>query len=569
MGGDRQKILKRLSDALRTGIRDSGIKKAILALFNIIEQDAETIRKLKEEVQELRDEVNLLKGEQGKPDIKPGKSKDKPENDEGSGEENKDISSEKERRTRNSGSGKRKGRKKKDRIKIDRKEMRKIDKSLLPPDAVFKGFAEVTVQDLIITTDNVLFRKEVYYSPSENKTYTAEVPAGYEGGYGPHIKATTLTLKNVCNMSEPKILEFLRNSKIFISAGTVSNMLIKKKEVFHEEKEQLYEAGLNATEYQQIDDTSARMNGENYYTQIMCNPYYTAYFTNEHKNRLTVLEVLRTGAENGGQGLRYLFNDEAFELFKQLRVSKKTIHELWVLKDGKDFSKDQIEQLLSEHLPYLKQGVRNHILEATAIAWYHQQQGYPVIQILLCDDAPQYKLLTEELALCWIHDGRHYKRLSAVVPHNVEILREFRDRYWEYYRNLLAYKKAPSEELGVSLSAEFDILFSTKTAYAALDERISKTKGKKSNLLMVLKYPEIPLHNNASELAARQQVRKRDVSLHTMVEDGKKANDTFLSIVETCKKLEINCYDYFLDRIKRLFEIPPLGEIIAASAAQQ
>ena len=34
----------------------------------------------------------------------------------------------------------------------------------------------------------------------------------------------------------------------------------------------------------------------------------------------------------------------------------------------------------------------------------------------MCDNAPQFKLLTEELTLCWIHDGRHYKKLNPVVP---------------------------------------------------------------------------------------------------------------------------------------------------------
>jgi len=568
MGGEREEIFKKLTEVLKAGIRDEGVREAILALFNIIEQDAETIRQLREEIQRLRDENNRLKGEQGKPKIRPGKPKDGSEKRGGNEGKKKDISSEKERREGKRSSGRKRG-KKKDQIKIDRTQICEVDKDLLPPDAVFNGYAESTVQDLKITTDNVLFRKEVYYSPSEKKTYTAEVPAGYEGEYGPYIKATALILKNVCNMSGVKILEFFHSCKIIISSGTASNMLIKDKGVFHEEKKQLYEAGLTATTYQQIDDTSARVNGENYYTQIVCNPYYTAYFTCEHKNRLTVLEILRTGEENGGQGLRYLLNDEAFELLKQLRVSKKIIDELSVLKSEKECSKEEIEELLLEHLPSLKERARNHILEATAIASYHQEEDYPVIRILLSDDAPQYKLLTENLALCWVHDGRHYKKLSPVVLYNVGMLEEFRDRYWEYYRKLLAYKEAPSEELAVSLSAEFDILFSTNTGYEVLDGRISKTKAKKGSLLLVLKFPELPLHNNASELGARQQARKRDVSLHTMVADGTKANDTFLSIVETCKKLEINCYDYFLDRIQRLFTIPPLARIIAESASQQ
>lgn len=43
-------------------------------------------------------------------------------------------------------------------------------------------------------------------------------------------------------------------------------------------------------------------------------------------------------------------------------------------------------------------------------------------------------------------------------------------------------------------------------------------------------------------------------------------SDTFLTIVETCKKLGINCYDYFLDRIRGLSAIPPLAEIISAKS---
>jgi len=58
---------------------------------------------------------------------------------------------------------------------------------------------------------------------------------------------------------------------------------------------------------------------------------------------------------------------------------------------------------------------------------------------------------------------------------------------------------------------------------------------------MTLKHPEVPLHNNESELGARAQVRRRDVSLHTMTEDGTKANDTFLTIVEAAKKLDVLC----------------------------
>jgi hypothetical protein len=66
-----------------------------------------------------------------------------------------------------------------------------------------------------------------------------------------------------------------------------------------------------------------------------------------------------------------------------------------------------------------------------------------------------------------------------------------------------------------------------------LNDRIEKTKEKKFELLLVMKYPEIPLHNNDAELGARAQVRKRDVSLHTITEEGTKASDSFSTIVQT------------------------------------
>ena len=91
-----------------------------------------------------------------------------------------------------------------------------------------------------------------------------------------------------------------------------------------------------------------------------------------------------------------------------------------------------------------------------------------------------------------------------------------------------------------ALASEFDDLFATRTEYKALNDRIEMTEGKKEALLKVLKYPELPLHNNASELGARAQKRRQDVSLHTKSEEGAKARDTFMTIVETAKKLGVN-----------------------------
>ena len=47
-----------------------------------------------------------------------------------------------------------------------------------------------------------------------------------------------------------------------------------------------------------------------------------------------------------------------------------------------------------------------------------------------------------------------------------------------------------------------------------------------------------------------------------MTKEGTKANDTFLTIVETCRKLRVNCFDYIYDRITKTFNMKSLSELI-------
>ena len=128
---------------------------------------------------------------------------------------------------------------------------------------------------------------------------------------------------------------------------------------------------------------------------------------------------------------------------------------------------------------------------------------------MLADDAPQFKLITRLLALCWVHDGRHYKKLKPFVPIHQRALSDFQIRYWGYYTELLKYKREPTPEKKTVLEKEFDEIFSSSTGYEDLDDRIAKTLAKKTELLLVLDNPQLPLHNNASELAARVQARAR------------------------------------------------------------
>jgi hypothetical protein len=431
----------------------------------------------------------------------------------------------------------------------------KLDRAQLPPDAEFKGYEDVVVQDLRIGTDNVKFRKEKYYSASTGKSYLAPLPQGYAGEFGPNLKSLCLLFAHLCNMTEPKIADLLENVGILISDGQISNLLSRSQEPFQQEKEAIVEAGLNSSRWQHIDDTGTRVDGENRHCQILCNPLYTAYFTTARKDRLTILDVLRNGRER-----TFRINDEALGLVGQFGLSQRVQKAVRQLPFHQDWSESELNRRLADQIPDLGEAAHERIVEAAAIAAYHAEAGH--VRLLLCDDAKQFKLVADELALCWIHDGRHYQTLDPCVAQHGQWLDEFRKRYWDYYKELRAYRQAPTLEQATQLRDQFDELFSTVTGYEALDQRIAKTKANKVYLLMVLDHPEIPLHNNAAELGARTRVRKRVVSYGPRSEQGAKAWDTMETLLGTAKKLGVNFFHYICDRVSGAKKMMSLAELI-------
>ncbi|MBI4674109.1 MAG: transposase [Chloroflexi bacterium] len=397
-------------------------RQAIIHLLNLIEDLTADLREAQAESQRLRDENNRLKGEQGKPTVKPNQkpAASKPTN----------HSSERERRKPQEW---KKG-SKVDQIHVDREQVIPIDPAVLPPDAEFKGHEPVIVQDLLLRTDNVRFLKEKYYSPAQSKTYLAELPKGYAGEFGPGLKATVLVWYYGMNTSEPKILEFLQHVGIRISEGQLSNLLIQKQEAFHQDKDALYEAGLRASPYQHIDDTATRVNGVNHHCHVVGNPLYTAYFTTAKKDRLTVLDVLRNNAPRV-----YRLNAPAYAWLESFDVPASIVTQLRTLPQEQDLNETEFVRHLDQSLPQVGPQQRKHILEAAAVAAYQQQTIWPVVDTLACDDAGQFKGLTEHLSLCWIHDGRHYKKLAPAVALHRQQLDTFQEQYWTFYHKLLDY----------------------------------------------------------------------------------------------------------------------------------
>lgn len=399
---------------------------------------------LTEENQRLRDENNRLKGEQGKPTFKPKKQVPV-------------LSSEKERHETKAHHKARK----QSQVKINRIEIVKVDRQQLPSDAQFKGYEEVIVQNVAFCTENITFRKEKYSSKSQKRTYLAPLPTGYHGQFGPKVKAWVLTLYYADGMSEPKILDLLHTVGMHISAGQLCDLLIKNQDQFHAERAQIVRAGLASTHWHHLDSTGTTVNGINQQCHILCNPWYTAYCTLPSKDRLTLLRVLQGGAD-----LVFQMNELALDLLASLGVSEKWRRILpTLLPHEQTYTETQIDEVLWMHLPKCGTNLCTRIKEALAIATYRTQIAYPVVKLLLCDDAPQFNWLTAELALCWIHEYRHYKKLTPHFLAHLELLKQFAKDFWEFYRDLLAYREHPCEDQANLLRNAFDHLFGQPSGY--------------------------------------------------------------------------------------------------------
>ena len=556
---DVREILKR-TEAQLSGVLDPVAEAAVHKLLNLVERLVADQQALVQEVERLRQQLEQKKKAKTSGASNPsGPPPTKTDSD---------HSSERHRREREPKTRPGQDRRSFKDLTIHEVIECPLDPATLPPDAVRMADESVVVQDIEIKPRNLRFQRQVYYSAVAGKWFRGPLPNGYEAGdFGADLRALILSLKYCGNMSEPKIGEFLENFDVQISAGSLSHILTDTAASFEPEYAAVLMAGLGSTPYQQTDDTSARVAGQSWHTHVLCNPFYTWYSTRAGKDRLTVLAVLQNRAEP-----RFRFNEQTLALLRdEFAIPGKWQARLasWVEERGGDVEFDAagLKSLWDDWFDGGCQQTRTAIEQAAAIVAYRRQTSVPVIEVLVCDDAGQFKLLTDHLAACWIHAGRHYERLAPVVPEHARVWDRFVERYWDFYAALQDYRAGPSDARAAELRREFDELFATRTGYDALDDRIAATAAKREELLTVLSHPSVPLHNNASELGARVSARRRDVSLHSRSARGARAMDIFTTLVQTCKKLSLSAYAYFRVRLRRTLPVPSLAPSIHQAAA--
>ena len=508
-------------------------------LLAFIENQNIVIQQLSEQIQLLKDEIARLKNQPPRPKIKPS-----------SLENNK-------KRTGKPSRKKRPGSKKRSKTaKLEIHKTRPIEPEHIPDGAQFRYYKDFIVQDIQIQSCNTRFRLKVYETLDGNYV-TGRLPAYLNGKhFGPTLIGFILYQYYHCHVTQPLLLEQLREFGVDISTGQLNNLLIEEKDRFHQEKDRILSAGLEVSTYINVDDTGARHKGKNGYCTHIGNESFSWFESTDNKSRINFLRLMRAGHSD------FVINIDAVGYMQSNKLPKKILS---IINDhvGTQFADDtQWNKFLA------KNGIvkDRHVQVTTegALIGSIIEHGISEHLVIVSDDAGQFNVLLH--ALCWIHANRAIDKIMPFTEQAKEDLENVKDQVWQLYDGLKKYKRNPNPSDKKRLSDMFDDIFTQKTIIATLNNTLKRIYANKSELLLVLERPDIPLHNNCAENAIREYVKKRKISGSTRSESGRRCRDTFTSLKKTCRKLGISFWQYLQDRIDGRGLVPDLSDLIRIHA---
>jgi hypothetical protein len=493
-----------------------------------------------EQIQALRDEVARLKGQKPKPNIKPSKL------------ENGEKGTDKQK-----GKCGRQGKRKKTR-ELEIHEVVCIAPEAVPEGSRFKGYEDFTVQDIRIEGHNTRYRMERWETLDGKRLVGKLPPEVGEAHFGPTLRSFILYQYHHAHVTQPLILEQLREWGVDISAGQISAILTEDKEAFHAEKEALLRVGLQHSDYIHVDDTGARHQGKNGYCTHIGNELFAYFASTDSKSRINFLELLRAGCDE------YTLNSDALAYMAAQNLAKGPLD----LLAGHTRKTSSGMKGWLDTLQKLGISTPRHVRIATegALLGTVLEHGVNPKLVIVSDDAGQFNVLLH--ALCWIHAERTLQKLVGFSDEQCAALETTRTQIWDFYQILKGYKETPCETKKLEIETRFDAIFTQKTCFVTLNLALKRLHKNKQELLLVLERPDIPLHNNLSENDIREYVKKRKISGSTRSNNGRRSRDTFASFKKTCRKNGISFWQFLLDRISNAHRIPPLATLVFNRASR-
>lgn len=528
--------LKKLTTGFIKGWKKGKLKETLKETAEVAIEEKIKVLELEEKVGQLQDEIRRLKGEKKKPKIKPANTKDL-------------NSAPKKKHQKKS---------KKEYIEIDEEIEVDVDKEDLPTDAKFVGTRDVVIQEMIIKRRNIKFVIKRYYSKKLRKVIEGQMPDEFKGReFGPQLISFILYQYYKNRIPHKKIIEMLSDWGIEISAGTVCSILNNLKEDFTVDLKSARDAGLKKSSMLHIDDTGARVDGMNAYTFGVSNKYFTQYTTSFEKNRWSAVGALLHGEQ------KFLINEEAISFIaRKLKRPKVTVF-FSMQRGEKVLTRAELDEFFEDPVfDDVTKRQRDIVRTACAISALREGSLGPPVRFLVSDDGTNFIDLIKNHQLCWVHEIRNYKLSEVFKRVEFETLNKLVDTWQSFYKLMKKYKNNPSATVRIKIRSEFDRITSLKTGVKQLDAQLERTKKKVDKLLLFLKYPQLPLHNNLCENDLRERVIKRKISLQNRSIQGVKSWDLMLSLASTCRKLNLSFWRYLEDRISCREAIPYLGKIV-------
>ena len=508
------------------------------SLVGLIRQLLDRVQQLEETVQQLRDDNARLKGQQPRPVIRPSALEAPPP---------------KPKEGKRPGSAKR----------AKSRQLRALEEVVLlpadlPPGAVFQGYEPYVVQELTIEARAIRYLRARFMVPGGGSVLAPLPPEVLPGRhFGPGLISYALDQYHHAHVTQPLLLQQLRDYGIDISAGQLNRLLTEGLDAFHREKEAVLAAGLQTASYVGVDDTGARHRGHTGVCTAVGNDLFACFESTDHKGRLNFLQVLH------GEGRRYAVNEVALAYWQRQGLAAAATA---ALRAGPPAFTD--EATWQAHLAACGITAQRPVRIATegALLGGLIERGVSPALAVLSDGAAQFDVLVH--ASCWVHAERPLARLA---PHNEEhraAIEEVRAAIWALYQGLKAYRLRPDAAQKPALEARFDALCDRRTGYPSIDGVLKEIHDHRPDLLRVLERPEVPLHNNATESDIREYVTKRKISGGTRSDAGRRCRDTFASLKKTCRKLAVNFWDYLRDRVRGAGTVPALADLIRQRAAE-
>jgi hypothetical protein len=448
-----------------------------------------------------------------------------------------------------------------------------VVKVVVPDGSRFKGHEPFLVQDLVISASATCYLRERWITP-DGRTILAPLPEGIDGHFGPELRRFVLMQYHQGQSTLPRLAALLRSVGVVISKRQLQRLLTDKQADFVAEAEDVLRAGLETSPYvsahrfaKRADvpegvrrtDTGARHKAKNGFCTQIGNDWFTWFGTRASKSRLNFLDLLRAGHSD------YVLNDAAYGYMRKHSLSAPLIASLRAERET-HFADRAAWQAHLDRLGFTALDVTpepadrfaghrfasrpDPVRVATEGALWGSVQSHKFLSesVVLSDDAGQFNVGRH--ALCWVHAERLVHKLNTFTDKHRAAQKRVRGLIWDFYASLKAYRLKPSRRRSVALRARFDRIFLRRTSFVTLDRLLARLHANKTELLMVLDRPEIPLHTNGSENDIRCYVTRRKVSAGTRSDVGRDCRDAFLGLAKTCDKLGIAVWDYLGSRLK-------------------